>query len=77
LVPDTEAPPVTGSQTIENLPDLMTVEEYAAFARRGKNQAYEDVRQGRVPSMRLGKAIRIPKAALLRMLAGEAADAVA
>lgn len=67
-----------GSPRLESLPDLMTVTEYATFARRGKNQAYEDVRQGRVPSIRLGTSIRIPKAALLRLLAGEGpTDAVA
>ena len=67
---------------LDQLPDLMTVEEYAAFARRGKNQAYEDVREGRIDHVRLGRAIRIPKAAIARMLteaapADRSADAVA
>jgi hypothetical protein len=60
--------------SLEDLPDLMTVDEYAAFARRGRNQAYDDVRCGRVPSVRLGAAIRIPKAALLKMLTAAADD---
>lgn len=59
--------------TLDELPDLLTVDEYAAWARRGRNQAYEDVREGRVPSIRLGRAIRIPKKALRDLLA-EVAD---
>ena len=54
--------------SFDDLPDLLTVEEYGAFVRRGKNQAYEDVREGRVPHIRLGRHIRIPKAALAEMM---------
>ncbi len=58
---------------LEDLPDLLTVEEYALWARRGRNRAYEDVRLGVVPSVRLGRTVRIPKASLARFLeaAGE------
>lgn len=62
--PPRNAPP----PTLSDLPDLLTVEEYARWARRGRNRAYEDVRLGVVPSVRLGRTVRIPKAALLRFL---------
>jgi hypothetical protein len=60
---------------LDDLPDLLTVEEFACWARRGRNRAYEDVRLGLVPSVLLGRTLRIPKAALVRFLetAGERA----
>jgi hypothetical protein len=66
--PRTARPP-----SLDELPDLLTVEEYARWARRGRNRAYDDVRLGIVPSVRLGRTVRIPKAALIRFLemAGE------
>jgi hypothetical protein len=53
---------------LDELPDLLTVEEYARWARRGRNRAYDDVRLGLVASVRLGRTVRIPKTALLRFL---------
>ena len=60
---------------LDDLPDLLTVEEYARWARRGRNRAYEDVRLGVVPSVRLGRVVRIPKAALARFLAAASESA--
>lgn len=54
--------------TLNELPDLLTVEEYSRWARRGRNRAYDDVRLGLVPSVRLGRVVRIPKAALVHLL---------
>jgi len=62
------APRNTPPPRLDDLPDLLTVEEYAHWARRGRNRAYDDVRMGLVPSVRLGRTLRIPKAALLRFL---------
>ncbi len=62
------------SPHLDDYGDLLKVTEYAAIARRGKRQAYEDVRLGRITSIRLGTAIRIPKAAIEQKLA-EAAEA--
>jgi excisionase family DNA binding protein len=56
---------------VEDLPDLLTVEEYARFTRRHRGGAYEDVRTGIVPSIRLGRVIRIPREALRRALLEE------
>jgi excisionase family DNA binding protein len=38
-----------------------------------KNSAYEAVRKGQIPSIRIGGKLIVPKLALDRMLAGEAA----
>lgn len=48
----------------EDLPDLCTVDEAAAWARIGRRRAYELVRSGEIPSVRLGRSIRIPRRAL-------------
>ena len=59
--------PATPSR-IEDLPDLLTVRETAGFTRIGIRQAYELVRSGELPSVRLGRSIRIPKRALVRFV---------
>ena len=49
----------------DDLPEMVTVEEAAAFLRIGRNAAYESVKTGALRSVRLGRTIRIPKQALL------------
>jgi hypothetical protein len=53
--------------TLDALPDLLTVREYASWARRSLNGAYADIARGIVPVIRFGPAgrvLRIPKAHL-------------
>lgn len=47
------------------------VDEAAAALQKGKNWIYEEVAAGRLPALRLGKSIRIPKAAIARLLEGK------
>lgn len=49
----------------------LTVDEAAQVLGIGRNQAYAAVRDGSIPSIRIGKRIVVPRAALDRMLAGE------
>jgi excisionase family DNA binding protein len=56
--------------TLAELPDVLTVEEAARVLRVGRNAAYELVRQGVVPSIRLGRRLLVPKLGLLRLLSG-------
>lgn len=51
-------------------PRTYTVDEVAVLLGIGRNGAYEGVRSGQIPSIRIGKRILVPKAALERMLAG-------
>jgi excisionase family DNA binding protein len=44
--------------------DVMTVEEGAAFLRIGRNALYDAIGRGEVPHRRIGKAIRLSRAAL-------------
>ena len=45
-----------------------TVEEAARLLGIGRSAAYEGVRTGQIPSIRIGRRILVPKAALEQML---------
>ena len=50
---------------------VYTVPKAAKALRKGRNWVYEEVAAGRLPAVRLGSSIRIPKAAIARLLEGE------
>jgi excisionase family DNA binding protein len=50
--------------------DVMTVEDGAAFLRIGRNALYDAIGRGEVPHRRIGKSIRLSRAALVRWLEG-------
>ena len=54
-------------------PKTMSITETAKELGIGRNQAYEAARRGEIPVIKIGKRLLVPKAALERMLAGEAA----
>ena len=54
----------------ENLPEVLTVSEAAELLRIGRNAAYEAVRCGEIPSVRIGRRILVPRAGLEQLLAG-------
>ncbi|MDQ3342189.1 MAG: helix-turn-helix domain-containing protein [Actinomycetota bacterium] len=54
--------------TLDDAPDVLTVEQVAAVLSIGRNQAYEAVRRGDIYAVRLGRSLRVPKAAVLRLL---------
>jgi excisionase family DNA binding protein len=66
------APEDKKDQRGENEPVLLTVREAAALMRIGRDTAYSLVAEGRIPSIRLGRQIRIPRAALVAHLEREA-----
>lgn len=53
-----------GVTDFENLPLMLTVEETARVLRIGRNSAYEAVAGGSIPSIRIGRKIRVPRRAL-------------
>jgi excisionase family DNA binding protein len=57
--------------TLAEAPEVLTVRELCQILRIGKNQAYALVHGGQVWSCRIGRSIRIPKAALGRFLQGQ------
>ena len=50
--------------------DALTVAEGATLLRVGRNALYDAIGRGEVPHRRIGKSIRLSRAALLRWLEG-------
>jgi excisionase family DNA binding protein len=59
----------SSTTTLATLPEVLTVSEAAAILRVGRNQLYQAVGRGEVGAVRIGRSIRIPKQALLDLLA--------
>ena len=57
------------SWLFESYPDMLTVEQLAQALNIGRSMAYRLVQTGQVRSLRFGKAIRVPKTALLAAVA--------
>jgi excisionase family DNA binding protein len=55
--------------------ETLKVREVAAILRCGRNQAYELIRDGRIRSVRIGRAIRVTREALDEFKAGREAAA--
>jgi excisionase family DNA binding protein len=49
-------------------PDVLTVEEAGEVLRIGRGAAYEAVRRGTLPAVRIGRSLRVPRQALETML---------
>ena len=65
----------SAAPSLEELPEVLTVEEAAAVLRIGRGAAYELARQYRatkgregLPVVSLGRSLRVPRAALRRLL---------
>ena len=63
---DLAGPSTSGVAT---LPEVLTAREAAAILRVGRNQLYQAVTRGELGAVRIGRSIRIPKQALLDLLA--------
>jgi excisionase family DNA binding protein len=62
----------SSTSTLATLPEVLTVSEAAAILRVGRNQLYQAVTRGELNAIRIGRSIRIPKQALLDLLAAAA-----
>jgi excisionase family DNA binding protein len=51
------------------VPEVLTAREAAAILRVGRNQLYQAVTRGELGAIRIGRSIRIPKQALVALLA--------
>jgi excisionase family DNA binding protein len=54
---------------LATLPEVLTAREAAAILRVGRNQLYQAIARGELGAVRIGRSIRIPKQALLDLLA--------
>ncbi len=66
-----KAHPVDVTSELEHLPLMLTVDEAAQLLRIGRNGAYSAVADGALPSVRIGRTIRIPRAALTDLLGNQ------
>lgn len=48
-------------------PPFLTVQEVATYLRIGRNQCYAAIARGEIPAIRVGRSVRVPRAALLRL----------
>lgn len=48
--------------------DVLTVEQAAKFLRLGRNAVYDAIGRGEIPHRRIGRAIRLSRAALVQWL---------
>jgi excisionase family DNA binding protein len=63
-------PKVVANGTAERAePDTLTIEETAKRLRIGLNSAYAGVKSGDIPSIRIGRRLLVPRAALEALLA--------
>ncbi len=53
---------------MENLPQVLTVDETAKILRINRTTAYEMVRQKKIPSIKIGRRIIVPKDVLFKWL---------
>lgn len=49
------------SAVLQDLPEIMTVDEAAAYLRISRSSCYEAVKRGDLPCVRSGRLIRIPR----------------
>jgi excisionase family DNA binding protein len=62
-------PVSTLASALATLPEVLTAREAAAILRVGRNQLYQAIARGELGAVRIGRSIRIPKHALLDLLA--------
>lgn len=55
---------------LANYPDIMSVNDLRSALGIGRTKAYELIRSGEIRSIKVGKAIRIPKTVLLDYVKG-------
>lgn len=55
---------------LADMPDVLTPAEVMQILRMGRSKFYIAIREGQIPSIRLGRKILIPKAAIQEMLDG-------
>ncbi len=56
---------ISRTTPVDELPELLTPEEFRTVAGLGRATTYELIRRGQIPSVRFGRQIRIPKSALM------------
>ena len=66
---DPVGPVDSSTSALAMVPEVLTAREAAAILRVGRNQLYQAVARGQLGAIRIGRSIRIPRQALLALLA--------
>ena len=61
---------ITRTTALADLPELLKVEEAAAYLGVGRSLLYDLIKRGEPPHVALGRLVRIPKSALIAMVEG-------
>lgn len=56
------------SKSLDELPDVLTVDEVASVLRVARSSVYESVRDGSIPALHIRRRVVIPKQAVSRLL---------
>ncbi|OUM99335.1 MAG: hypothetical protein BAA04_09740 [Firmicutes bacterium ZCTH02-B6] len=56
---------------LSDLPDVLTPEEVASVLQCARTTVYDLCRTGRIPSVKVGRLVRIPRERFVRWLNGE------
>jgi excisionase family DNA binding protein len=71
VCPSVSSPAITRTTPLENLAELVTVAEAAAWLGITRWTAYEMAKRGELPCVRIGRrVVRIPRAALASLING-------
>jgi excisionase family DNA binding protein len=60
--------------TSRQIPEVLSVEEAGQVLRISRQSAYQAVRAGEIPSVRIGRRVLVPRHALLALLDGTLND---
>jgi excisionase family DNA binding protein len=61
---------------LTTLPLMLCVEDLMPILSIGRNRAYKLVRNGEIPSVRIGRLYRIPRSAVVSFIKGKTNEAV-
>ncbi len=53
---------------LKDMPDVLTADQVAEVLRISRRGTYEMIRQKQIPSIRIGRRVRVPKKALIEFL---------
>lgn len=60
---------------LKQYPDILTVKDVASILKIGTNSAYKLIKNGDIPSHRIGRIYRVPKLCLIKYLQAANKDA--
>jgi len=55
------------ARSFDDLPLFLTVEETAKILRKGRSATYAAIERGQIPSVKVGRTLRVPRDALLAL----------